>query len=100
MVNNCIPLMLTNQYGNKYSGIWDKLDNIYEKNKENPNPDYYSEIMELISHYNENVNLARNFSGMRVMVTTPNNKDLLSEPSIIDAIYKWRVHKQIYKFPK
>ena len=32
MVNNCIPLMLTNNIGNKYPNVWEKIDKIYEKN--------------------------------------------------------------------
>lgn len=100
MVNNCVPLMLTNKYGNKYSGIWDKMDKVYENNKENPNPDYYAETMQLISQYNGNENLIRNFGGMRAMIIPPSNMNLTEEPGIIDALYKWRVHKQIYKFPK
>lgn len=57
MVNNCIPLILTNQYGNKYPGIWDKMDNIYENNKEKENPDYYRDVICLLSKYHDNKNL-------------------------------------------
>lgn len=96
MVNNCIPLILTNQYANKYPSIWEKIDKIYEKNKDNENPNYYTDIMKIIV----NDCLLANIGGMDGMFINQSNKYLLREPSILDALYKWRVHKQIYKFPK
>jgi hypothetical protein len=100
MVNNCIPLILTNQYGNRYLGIWDKVDDIYDNNKEKENPDYYRDIICLLAKYHDNKNLFEKYGEFIASNLIINEENIGHEPSIIDALYKWRVHKQIYKFPK
>ena len=99
MVNNCIPLILTNQYGNKYPGIWDKIEIIFEKNKDNKHPDYYAEFLSVISDYDNN-RYVKKVGNLRLLSISRDSEDITDEPSILDALYKWRIHKQIYRFPK
>ena len=99
MINNCIPLILTNQYGNKYPGIWDKMDKVYEENKNNMHPYYFSYAIEILSQYGEG-KIIQNSNGKMAMIITPDNMNITKTPAMMDALYKWRVHKQIYRFPK
>ena len=98
MVNNCVPLMLTNRIGNKYPSIWENIDKIYEKNANNESVNYYEEFIQLIMKYRSVGNIiGKSNSGKSNIVAL--DEDIISLPAIMDAAYKWRVHKQIYKFP-
>lgn len=97
MVNNCVPLILTNQIGNKYPSIWTNIDKIYERNVNNENVNYYTEFMQLITKYRSIGNIiGQSHKGKNNIVAL--DRDVLSLPAIMDATYKWRIHKQIYKF--
>lgn len=102
MVNNCVPLMLTNQYGNKYPGIWDKLDQVYKMEKERPVSERRSNdrLTDIVKMYNENYehiadfwNWGKSSESFGLLV----DQDMLY---LTQYLSLWRVHKQIYKFPK
>ena len=98
MVNNCIPLMLTNNIGNKYPNVWEKIDKIYEKNADSKNVNYYEDFIQLIMKYRSVGSIiGQSNKGKSNIVAL--DEEIISLPAIMDATYKWRVHKQIYKFP-
>lgn len=98
MVNNCVPLILTNRIGNKYPDIWSNIDKIYEKNSNNIKADYYTDFMQLIYRYKSIGNIIGQSSNGNNNIFAL-DREVLSLPAIMDATYKWRTHKQIYKFP-
>lgn len=102
MVNNCIPLILTNQYGNKYPGIWDKMDDIMQKQKERPINERRSNDLgsDIIKMFNEK------YEHVADIVPYGINSEIVKyvvDPGIVQLarfLHIWRLHKQIYKFPK
>jgi hypothetical protein len=102
MVNNCIPLILTNQYGNKYPGIWDKLENIYEMEKKRPfnKRKTNDRLIDIIKMYNKNYEHVADFwnwgnASQAYNILVDSNMFYLTQ-----YLGAWRIHKQIYRFSK
>lgn len=101
LINNCIPLILTNQYGNKYIDIWDELTNLHriQKNRsleERKTNDITADLIKLFNSKYEQVAKIYNYGK-----TSENIKDIenLSKVHMSEFLYEWRIHKQVYKFP-
>lgn len=95
MTNNCIPLKLTNKYGSKYPDVWKKIDDIYIKNAENKNPNYINDFWFMLSNYKKSNKSIVNVDDITVALF---DQEAFILPGMLDALYKWRIHKQIYRF--
>ena len=76
------------------------MDDIYENNKNKEHPDYYRDVICQIARYLDNEKLFEKYDDFIAANLIINKNNIYHEPAIVDALYKWRVHKQIYKFPK
>lgn len=101
MVNNCVPLMLTNQYGNKYTNIWDEIENLHKIQIERPIEerranDITSDLIKLFNNKYEHVADIEKWGKASELIK------YLVDPIVVylsEFLYSWRIHKQIYRFP-
>lgn len=102
MVNNCVPLMLTNQYGNKYPNIWEEIEKLHIMQKERPieqrrSNDTSSDLIKLFNSKYERVAEFEKWGKSSETIK------YLVDPNVVhlsEFLYTWRIHKQIYRFPK
>ena len=102
MVNNCVPLMLTNKYGNKYPNIWEEIDQLHKIQKGRPigqrrTNDTTSDLIKLFNEKYEPVAEFENFGKSSETIK------YLVDPNVVyltEFLYSWRIHKQIYRFPR
>lgn len=101
MVNNCVPLILTNQYGNKYPCIWEEIEKLHnmqikrpiEKRRAN---DITSDLIKLFNDKYEHVADIEKWGKSSELIK------YIVDPIAVylsEFLYSWRIHKQIYRFP-
>lgn len=101
MVNNCIPLILTNKYGNKYPDIWNEVEKIHNMQKERPIEQRRTNdtTLDLVKLFNERYKKVAEIDRFGMGSEKLN---FIVDPNIVyltEFLYTWRIHKQIYKFP-
>lgn len=100
MINNCVPLMLTNRYGNKYPGLWDELEKLHQKQKDRPVEERKtnsttSDLIKLFNEKYEKVAEIEHYGISSEMIKYVVDPNLVH---LAEFLYTWRIHKQIYRF--